>query len=73
MADLEKIAEDLSNLTVLEAADLSKLLEEIMAIVRTRRSFGMVLHAKGGNFPMSQAGNRVVVQVAVRDFKMVRE
>jgi len=28
MADLEKIAEDLSNLTVLEAAELSKMLEE---------------------------------------------
>ena len=28
MADLEKIAEELSNLTVLEAAELSKLLEE---------------------------------------------
>lgn len=28
MADLEKIAEDLSGLTVLEAADLAKLLEE---------------------------------------------
>jgi large subunit ribosomal protein L7/L12 len=28
MADLEKIAEELSSLTVLEAADLSKLLEE---------------------------------------------
>ena len=28
MADLEKIAEDLSGLTVLEAAELSKLLEE---------------------------------------------
>lgn len=28
MADLEKIVEDLSKLTVLEAADLSKLLEE---------------------------------------------
>ena len=28
MADLEKLAEDLSALTVLEAADLSKLLEE---------------------------------------------
>ena len=27
-ADLEKIAEDLSNLTVIEASDLSKLLEE---------------------------------------------
>ncbi len=28
MADLEKIAEDLSSLTVLEAADLTKLLED---------------------------------------------
>jgi large subunit ribosomal protein L7/L12 len=28
MADLEKIAEDLSNLTVMQAADLSKMLEE---------------------------------------------
>ena len=28
MADLEKIAEELSNLTVLEAADLAKMLEE---------------------------------------------
>ena len=28
MADLEKIADDLSNLTVIEAAELSKLLEE---------------------------------------------
>ncbi len=28
MADLEKIAEDLSNLTVMEAAELSKMLEE---------------------------------------------
>ena len=28
MADLEKIAEELSSLTVLEAAELSKLLEE---------------------------------------------
>ena len=28
MADLEKIADDLSSLTVLEAADLAKLLED---------------------------------------------
>ena len=28
MADLEKIAEDLSSLTILEAADLAKMLEE---------------------------------------------
>ena len=32
MADLEKIAEDLSSLTVLEAADLAKLLEEKLSI-----------------------------------------
>ncbi len=29
MADLEKLAEELSNLTVMEAADLAKILEEI--------------------------------------------
>jgi len=28
MADLEKLVDDLSNLTVLEAAELSKMLEE---------------------------------------------
>ena len=28
MADLEKLADELSSLTVMEAADLSKLLEE---------------------------------------------
>ena len=28
MADLEKLADELSNLTVMEAADLSKILEE---------------------------------------------
>ena len=28
MADIEKIAEELSNLTVLEAAELAKLLED---------------------------------------------
>ena len=28
MADLEKLAEELSNLTVMEAADLSKILED---------------------------------------------
>ena len=32
MADLEKIAEDLSALTVIEAAELSKLLEEMWGV-----------------------------------------
>ena len=35
MADIEKIAEDLSALTVLEAADLAKLLEEKVGCVRS--------------------------------------
>ena len=35
MADLEKIAEDLSALTVLEAAELSKLLEEKWGVSAT--------------------------------------
>ena len=34
MADLEKIAEDLSGLTVIEAADLVKLLEEKFHILK---------------------------------------
>ena len=33
MADIEKIAEDLSNLTVLEAAELAKLLEDKWAFL----------------------------------------
>ena len=35
MADLEKIADDLSSLTVLEAADLAKLLEEKWGVSAT--------------------------------------
>ena len=35
MADLEKIAEDLSSLTVLEAADLAKLLEDKWGVSAT--------------------------------------
>jgi large subunit ribosomal protein L7/L12 len=35
MADLEKIAEDLSSLTVLEAAELSKILEEKWGVSAT--------------------------------------
>ena len=32
MADIEKIAEDLSNLTVLEAAELATMLEDLSLI-----------------------------------------
>ncbi|MDE0254683.1 MAG: 50S ribosomal protein L7/L12 [Rhodospirillaceae bacterium] len=46
MADLEKIAEDLSTLTVLEAAELSKMLEE---------KWGVQASAGGGMMMMSGA------------------
>ena len=45
MADIEKIAEDLSSLTVLEAADLAKLLEEKWGV---SSSAPVVVAASGG-------------------------
>ena len=37
MADLEKIADQLSELTILEAAELTKILEEKWGVSRTWR------------------------------------
>src|SRR5665811_1776689 len=52
MADLQKIVDDLSKLTVLEAADLAKMLEEkwgvsAAAAVEERTEFTVVLAAVG--------------------------
>ena len=43
MADLEKIAEELSNLTVLEASELSKILEEKMGEFLLQRQLLLLL------------------------------
>ena len=51
MADLEKIAEDLSSLTVLEAADLAKLLEEKWGV--SAAAPVAVAAAGGGETPAS--------------------
>jgi len=48
MADLEKIAEDLSNLTVLEAAELAKLLEEKWGVSAAAAAVAMPGVAAGG-------------------------
>ncbi len=48
MADLEKIAEDLSNLTVLEAAELTKLLEEKWGVSAAAAAVAMPGAAAGG-------------------------
>ena len=52
MADLEKIAEDLSSLTVLEAADLAKILEEKWG-VSAAAPVAVSAVAEGGDAPAS--------------------
>ncbi len=52
MADLEKIAEDLSSLTVLEAADLAKILEEKWG-VSAAAPVAVAAASGGGDAPAS--------------------
>ena len=49
MADIEKIAEDLSNLTVLEAAELATLLEEKWGVSAAAAPTAMAMPAGGGD------------------------
>jgi large subunit ribosomal protein L7/L12 len=49
MADIEKIAEDLSNLTVLEAAELAKLLEDKWGVSAAAAPVDMAMPAGGGD------------------------
>ena len=49
MADIEKIAEDLSNLTVLEAAELAKLLEEKWGVSAAAAPMAVAMPAGGGD------------------------
>ena len=49
MADIEKIAEDLSNLTVLEAAELATLLEEKWGVSAAAAPMAMATPAGSGD------------------------
>ena len=49
MADIEKIAEDLSKLTVLEAAELATLLEEKWGVSAAAAPMAMAAPASGGD------------------------
>ena len=49
MADIEKIAEDLSNLTVLEAAELATLLEEKWGVSAAAAPMAMAMPTAGGD------------------------
>ena len=49
MADIEKIAEELSNLTVLEAAELATLLEEKWGVSAAAAPMAMAMPTGGGD------------------------
>ena len=49
MADIKKIADDLSNLTVLEAAELATLLEEKWGVSAAAAPMAMAMPAGGGD------------------------
>jgi large subunit ribosomal protein L7/L12 len=49
MADIEKIAEELSNLTVLEAAELATMLEEKWGVSAAAAPMAVAMPAAGGD------------------------
>ena len=65
MADLEKIAEDLSSLTVLEAADLAKLLEEKWGVSAAAPMAMMAMPgAAGGDAAVAEEQTEFTVMLA---------
>ena len=81
MADLEKIAEDLSGLTVIEAADLVKLLEEKWDVSAAAPAAAVAVAAPAGDAGAAEeqdsfdvilvgdGGNKVAAIKAVRGIK----
>jgi len=68
MADLNKIIEDLSSLTVVEAADLSKQLEEKWGV--TAAAAVAAAPAAAGAAPAEEKDEYTVVQAAAGDKKI---
>jgi len=69
MADLEKIAEDLSALTVMEAAELSKLLEEKWG-VSAAAPVAVAAAAGGGEAAAEEKDDFDVMLTAIGDKKI---
>ena len=61
MADLNKIVEDLSSLTVLEAAELSKMLEEKWGVSAAAPVAAVAAPAAGGEAPAEEKSEFDVV------------
>jgi large subunit ribosomal protein L7/L12 len=73
MANLEKIVEDLSNLTVLEAAELAKLLEEkwgVSAAAAVAVAAGPAGGAAAAAAPVEEQTEFTVVLAAIGDKKI---
>ncbi len=70
MADLEKIAEDLSSLTVLEAAELSKLLEEKWGVSAAAPVAVAAAPGAGGEAAAEEKDSFTVVLASVGDKKI---
>jgi large subunit ribosomal protein L7/L12 len=64
MADIEKIAEDLSSLTVMEAADLAKLLEEKWGVSAAAPVAAAAAPAAGGDAGSAEAKDSFTVVLA---------
>jgi len=70
MADLSKIVEDLSKLTVLEAADLAKLLEEKWGVTAAAAVAVAAAPGAAGAAPAEEKTEFTVVLAAVGDKKI---
>ncbi len=70
MADIEKIAEDLSALTVLEAADLAKLLEEKWGVSAAAPVAAVAAVAAGGGEAAEEQTEFDVILASVGDKKI---
>lgn len=70
MADLEKIVEDLSNLTVMEAAELSKLLEEKWGVSAAAPVAVAAVGAAGGAEAAEEQTEFDVILAAAGDKKI---
>lgn len=70
MSNIEKLAEDLSALTVLEAADLAKLLEEKWGVSAAAPVAVAAAPAAGGAAPAAEKTEFTVVLTAAGDKKI---
>lgn len=67
MADLEKIADELSTLTVLEAAELTKILEEKWGVSAAAPAAAMMMAPAGGGAAEEAAEEQTEFDVTLKE------